>query len=342
MSNIFTLARKFLLKLGQDPESDRLLKKHLGPEEKLRDPILKEMIVHDIIPIISERPNGQYSAELGSGAFNVVYEVSYKGRLAVAKVSSNLADYNAMLKLNELKKQLGADSKYIATVLNHLIIGNRYVVIVEKLEPLNSHLQQILFNIPYYATHSTKFLGLQDEYDYLEIIENMHKLMKEKYDFRSLDEDIKLKLLEKLDLAFIGAFKTTKNIDEFERKFINSQIEITSTLCTLIRAKPRNGPVKDDRFGSDCDRVAQLCRDYRNDLSSQMALHTSFPTYYAPEKNKTIESFLSKPETKGFLEFLYRLNKEFNIKWSDLHSANIMIRPGTGDLVISDPGLFQF
>lgn len=46
------------------------------------------------------------------------------------------------------------------------------------------------------------------------------------------------------------------------------------------------------------------------------------------------------PETQSLLEFLKYLKSEFGIRWSDMKSENIMERPGTRDLVVSDPGEF--
>ena len=47
------------------------------------------------------------------------------------------------------------------------------------------------------------------------------------------------------------------------------------------------------------------------------------------------------PETKSLIEFLKYLKQIFGIEFHDLHRYNLMQRPGTKDIVISDPGLFE-
>ena len=53
-----------------------------------------------------------------------------------------------------------------------------------------------------------------------------------------------------------------------------------------------------------------------------------------------IDYFESLPEFKSLITALKYLKQEENFKWNDLHSNNLMERPGTKDMVISDPGLF--
>ena len=38
---------------------------------------------------------------------------------------------------------------------------------------------------------------------------------------------------------------------------------------------------------------------------------------------------------------LLYLKDVYDIKWNDVHEANVMMRPKTGDFVISDSGLFE-
>ena len=47
------------------------------------------------------------------------------------------------------------------------------------------------------------------------------------------------------------------------------------------------------------------------------------------------------PEFKSFYKFLIYLGS-MGVKIDDLHSNNLMQRPSTKDIVLSDPGLFKF
>ena len=54
---------------------------------------------------------------------------------------------------------------------------------------------------------------------------------------------------------------------------------------------------------------------------------------------KRINSTLYSKDVKDLLEFLKYL-KTHKIYYFDAHRDNIMLRPGTNDLVISDPGSY--
>lgn len=45
---------------------------------------------------------------------------------------------------------------------------------------------------------------------------------------------------------------------------------------------------------------------------------------------------------KDLLRFLEYLRDEGIVEWDDLHADNVMVRPSTGELVLSDPGLFRW
>lgn len=47
-------------------------------------------------------------------------------------------------------------------------------------------------------------------------------------------------------------------------------------------------------------------------------------------------------QARSFYAFLVWLKKYKTIRWEDVHEENVMIRPSTGDIVLSDPGLFFF
>lgn len=55
------------------------------------------------------------------------------------------------------------------------------------------------------------------------------------------------------------------------------------------------------------------------------------------EEDRKDNFALYSPEIKDLIEFLKYL-KTHKIYFYDMHKSNIMLRPGTNDLVISDPG----
>jgi serine/threonine protein kinase len=70
--------------------------------------------------------------------------------------------------------------------------------------------------------------------------------------------------------------------------------------------------------------------------------HSNIPTEIeelGKSKRKPDSSFKELPEFKTIIEMLEELYQR-GVLWSDLHAGNIMMRPSTGDLVITDVGNF--
>jgi hypothetical protein len=55
------------------------------------------------------------------------------------------------------------------------------------------------------------------------------------------------------------------------------------------------------------------------------------------EDTTTFDSVVEDEQLKDLMKTLQFLKKNYDFNWNDLHSDNIMIRPGTGVYVISDP-----
>lgn len=82
---------------------------------------------------------------------------------------------------------------------------------------------------------------------------------------------------------------------------------------------------------------ANLGNKIYNDVSRYT--YKSFPTYYGEVNSQEYEKRLPV-EFRGIYRFLLWL-KSKGVKWSDLHSENVMINPKTKEIVISDVGMFE-
>jgi hypothetical protein len=335
MSYIGILSRKFMLKLAQDPEAESLLKKRLDPTD-FENPVFEHLVQRGIIPIIAprrDRYSGQktHTAFLGSGVYSEVYEVSYKGKLAVAKITPNQSDFDIMLKLDALKPKLGNDAKHLPVVLDKFSIpvpnyATYYVIIVEKLEPLSNHLSAILFrsNDPY-QNDKPNFNANKNNLDLVDASTKIFEKIKSKARYFNVDNETLTKILELIDRGFRKSLLSSKSRSEFKEK-INIEFE-------SIKKQFRND--------HNIYQIHSLLEHAGDVIAEVSNLEKNFPVFYRDETDNSVEHFKNSPEAKDFIKFLLRLKKEFGISWGDLHGNNIMVRPSTGDLIVSDSGYFK-
>jgi hypothetical protein len=331
MSYVSILSRRFLLKLAQDPEAEGLLKKHLGDPRDFEDPLFSQLVERGIIPIVTPRERG-HSAHLGEGMYSAVYEVSYKGRLAVAKITGSQKDFDIMLKLDALRPKLGEDAKHLPVIFDKFSVpipdhDTKYVIIVEKLVPLNSHLKSMLFSRD--KVSDTKFNVIKNNIDLVDAMTKIISKFKQNFDFGQISPTIQNKLLELAESAFRKSLLSSTNIGDFRRNLISQ----TRDIGTQLAAYPTT------RVGekNSISNIIHYIPDYIVQVSG---FEENFPIFPIQEDTSTAEHFKNSPEARSFMNFLLRLRKEFGISWGDLHHNNIMVRPTTGDLIISDSGYF--
>lgn len=301
------------IKLADD-EADELLKKRIN-ESKI-DNFEKILLKHNIIPIISIRED----SFLGAGCFSTVFEVSYKGKLAVAKVTDSKSDFDSILFLDKIKPALGNDSKYLPNIYDNFKYTDEdgnilYILIVEKLEPINSH----ILNAVYDNANNKKV--------WQKVKENIDK------------NDILNILIKENDL-FFGENKLSK---EELKKIADISLELLNECETslMFHEKMLNNYKKEIFYNVESESGFLK---YRKIIGFFLKVYRyiedliSFPISYDSKKGKYIQD---NYEINDFIRFLNRLKDEFGIAWRDLHENNIMERSRTHDLVISDPGLFE-
>jgi hypothetical protein len=330
MSHIDILARKFLLKLAQDPKADELLRKHLGKEDQFEHDVFPKLLEKGIIPIKSDRGENKQTSFLGAGSYSEVFEVSYKGRLAVAKVTTTARDFNNMLTLDSLKKQLGEDAKHLPVIFDSFITKTPYrtyyIIIIEKLEPLDTHLKNMLFPQRYKGDQGkSKYNTIKN--DPVDIIEKAIEHVTHSYAWTQIDKNTQTKILEMMDSAIRKSIVSSENPNQFK---FNLEY-ITNNFLKSLEKEP------------NYSSISRVVYDIPYFVDKAMQYNLDFPTESISDENENenVKHFQQIPESKSFMNFLVKLKNNFNIHWGDLHFNNMMIRPETKDLVISDSGLFD-
>jgi hypothetical protein len=159
------------------------------------------LMEYDIYPIVS---GSRETALIGEGSFNKVFEVTYKGKHAVAKITSSKKDLDMMLKLSELRSEFGEYGKHFPIVYTYFedTLENKqiYCLVVEYLWPINSHLKSLLFKELSIIDDDTKN---EEEINKLKI--NKIKKIKNKF-IILFKNDILNKILEKINFDFDNLF----------------------------------------------------------------------------------------------------------------------------------------
>lgn len=262
------------------------------------------LLKHDIVPV---EFNGKNSLVGKSTA--LVYSVIYEGKDAVAKISTSSYDIEIMQKLHNLKEKLPDKyKKHIAKVFLSFKDGINYIAVVERLNPLNTHIMELMK-----ANYDERFLNFALEIFNKELLKELGKIL--------FDDD-----LHHVYNFFLDQNKKYKNVI-FPANY--SRLEkIRSEILSKFKFTQR---ILNDNILDNFEEIRSIYTDLFN-----KTLISNFPIQH----NEEDLVYSEIPETAEFLSFLRYLKENFNIQYYDLHEDNIMERPKTRDLVIADPGMF--
>lgn len=282
------------------------------------------------------------TSHLGQGKFSNTYCVVYKGKEMVAKLTTDKASVEGPTKLFEIKKFVPAKfKKHIMTIFDqfHDPENGVYVILAELLEPLNAH---VCNTITGKNTKSILYplidLGLINK-----TVENLFG-WKNPEEFKEL-LGLKFSIfVRKLTEVVLNIFKTYEN-----KRKTNSIIEKMSSKFLV----ELNNIFTDRQFSKLYNENKQKIDSflYKIDLAfygfltkifdKEMNFPRDITQYDESVYRYGFDPFEHIPETKSLMEFLKYLKQVFGIEFYDLHRYNLMQRPKTKDIVISDPGLFE-
>lgn len=286
---------------------------------------VEEMIIHSLGLTLLPAGN-KATAFLGKGSFSTAYRVIYNGHPAVAKISKSFGDIEKIKQLFDLKSKLGNLNKHILNVYDIKKIKFEdtiyYIAIIEELVPLNPFLTKSLFTSDPINKKKIFKNYFKDRVFCLNLAEKLSKFITEE------NKDLIKKLKNHLYLFFV-------NVTEYPENKINKQIFIKE-LKTVITYVLKKFNIKDGLIDFYLKRIEEdLYRSFQTIESNQ----NNFPSSY--EKYETNIFQEAAPESKSLMELLNKL-KSRGILWVDLYYSNLMERPSTREIVISDPGLFEY
>jgi hypothetical protein len=265
---------------------------------------------------------------LGAGVFNKTF--LYKNH--VLKFTLSHDDVNAVLRLEALRSKL-QDSKHLLKVydVEYDQDNGLYMIEVEYLEPLDPHLKMMLFQGAGKQSHV--FQTPRKTFNVLRNKEAINQLLHLSWSDLSKEQKERLqphktRLYHLVEQFIVGVGERPLKINELVT-FIGTMLRRTVHFVMM------NIP----------DLDYNDVRAFVNGMHDRLALllQTTFPKRseiadLAPAQTQYYETI---PESRSVMQFLGNL-RDAGVYWNDLHGNNLMQRPSTREIVISDPGLFRF
>lgn len=319
--------------------------------------ILPEEIIllrHGIKPLIISDRDSSY---LGSGESAFAFDVLYQGINCVAKVTSDFRNVESLLKLFNIKNQLGDLGKHIAEVYKVIeyneVIDNQpyigYIILMEKLEPLDPSVSRYLFGSTYFYGSNSSIKKLIESYNLIvDIYQNPYIYFDE---FKSLFQASNIEISNSL------IFEICK---KYSNVFVKLLIQSLNNIIDNKKDENRvySSIIKDEilkNINNNINDFFNIFKDYKINKSILRDLTFNFAHIFV---QKMVDGFSHDyssgvafgdfikykniNELKDIIKLFIFLKERFNIKFSDMHSENLMQRPGSKEIVISDAGYFQF
>ena len=302
-----------------------------------------------------------------------VYEVLYKGRLAVAKVliGFSLPEPETWKRIESIKERLPEDQAKHLPEIYDIIEPNNHtsIIVMELLNSPSSHIKKVLRSKELRGEDtvlqneeflsealSSAFSVIQDfslstdervNSESFALLETEADLIRQDIEGELIKKDIKPSDVSKrIQEAASGYIKMFSIDDKDLIRDIGDSVQ--DKLMRYLNTAPR--PVAKYYSARDIDNTVEVLRGgpsssntSRNENTDKRldALHKERAESVYSE---TPESFLYSerymPETKGLFSLLNSL-KDFGIEWSDVHANNIMESPATRELVLIDVGFFS-
>lgn len=308
---------------------------------KSSDPFEKWLVSQNLNPI----PSGKKGSKLGNGAHAVAYEVEISGKRYVAKFIPE-HEVEVYQKIKGFKEELPEEfAKNILSVYKFYKITEELYddvgfyqdcVLVEYLLPLPKSVAQSLWapvemsDTVYMIKNRLKsFVHGSDSLKKLLIFSlKESKIKLEPQMFTELYQ-IVVKSLSSMEKSLTNTGSSDSSFQQYSKLIDQFVQQLRTAMQQFGKKLPNNVSPEEWQYaeGTFQGKISNALNSLVMPMSSQ-------------DDMTTFDSVVEDDQMKDLMKTLQFLSKNHNFNWNDLHSDNIMIRPGTGDYVISDPGSF--
>lgn len=288
------------------------------------DPSRFDLILKTIINAIKTPIKYKESDYLGSGAYSDVKGIILNDKRFVEKRTKHKKDSDILNKIKEIKNNMGELGKHLPLIVwsGYDDKKKEYVHIVERLEPIESNIKQIMF--PNDGEHFTPFIK---------------KIIKDTFlDNEKNGIDYIYRAVKRILLINKIRVNNNNNIKDIcENAFDEVKIQKKDLGSVFYKFVER---LYDEGIRLDEVSIKDLSIIFKTIFEQGSVFAPTFPKFSDEyDGDPTLIIFNYLPETASFMKALKKL-KDFGLNWGDIHEKNVMQRPGTGELVISDPGNF--
>jgi serine/threonine protein kinase len=243
-----------------------------------------------------------YSSFLGAGRFNKSYEGLYNGNHVAIKITTKPQEITAIQEIKQLSKDKSI-SKNLPKIYDVKEISKRNTTI---------YIAIVEFLKP---------LGYELKLEFDELSENKSELVFNKMK-KLLSDKKELENILLVDMPDDIFDKINQDYDNIKSKLASmTEYSVVQSLIWIIKKHIKLSQTQEDNIKS--------------------YIYPFLPENFTIDKKHEKLSPIS-PKVNEFINTLTILNDKYGIRYNDLHTGNIMIRPSTGDLVISDFGSFYF
>lgn len=277
------------------------------------------------------------------------YSKAFLYKNHVVKFTLSHLDVNALLRLDALRGKL-KNEKHLLKIFNvdHDPDTGLYMMEVERLEPLDGHIRMMLFSAPRYRP-----LAYEMPQNTFAVLKNGEVIMNLLHmAWKNLAPDIREALEPDKRRMFLLVLNHFANVsqrllkEEIDRrrqeKATNKQIKRPDLDRVIMALLMDTVKLLSDKLpNASYNDISEFMHRLHYPLAN--VLKERFPEeidQYDASPTSSMQ-YSTLPESRSVVEFLEEL-KRMGVNWKDLHGANLMQRPKTKDIVISDPGLFEF
>jgi serine/threonine protein kinase len=315
------LLREYVRLLIEGEDQEALLRRWWGKSKDFTE--AEEILLRvGLLPI----PHSEFGTSyLGAGAFTTAYEALYQGKRVAAKVTKQPHEAKAAQRMIEVRPNLpDRVARHVVHFYDVLWddVTNNNVIVAEILQPMPESLRKSFWTYANEGKHSNK--------NVLSLVANptmfastvMFRINKM---YKNVVHGVGSKKLQQLK-----QFLASGALDDVLEKFVFSpsipfQKLVEQVIGTIVSDEKM---VKEIAF---C--IVTVVEDVR--LQRRFPLNKyeyDYASDYVPASSKELNELVFAVK---------HLHRKYNIEWRDLHDDNIMVRPSTGELVISDVGLFR-
>ena len=280
---------------------------------------------------------------IGEGAYGKVFEGIYQGKPAVAKIIfGHLNEIDNWNKILEVKEQLNPDlKKHLPDIylLDEDFIEYNYlksksysteqkyfygIIIMEKLYPISSNVSEIILRNLNSLRDKAKNLWKDEDFIY-EMSDSIKELLDSDFD------NYKLSIRDIFKILINARISPQNNFLSLS-VFSNS---LSKEIINFIKSKLTEDELKDSYINMDLMEIEAAIEKLINYSFSKVVWPYKFEDYQ--EEKPLVYKYI--PEISGIFKLLLEL-ADREIKWADLHDANLM-QDSQGTLKIIDVGLYD-